>query len=101
MSAYRCESIDTQFKWSISGHLSAKFKFWGRSVEIETKGFNQLEFPTYTFRCLLFNNRPKSYYIKMTNLRLNEIYTWRPVSYCIHAVILGPSWLEHVFTSTF
>eukprot|EP00106_Octopus_bimaculoides_P020477 XP_014787919.1 PREDICTED: oxysterol-binding protein-related protein 2-like [Octopus bimaculoides] len=69
ISAFHVESDLFQFHGSIHPRL----KFWGKSVEVNPKGVITLELTKF-----------------------GEVYTWSNVNCCVHNVIVGKLWVEHV-----
>ncbi|XP_071855373.1 oxysterol-binding protein-related protein 1-like isoform X3 [Apostichopus japonicus] len=53
------------------GSVYPKLKFWGKNVELQTKGVLTVELPKY-----------------------NEAYTWHSVDTAIHNIIVGKLWVE-------
>ncbi|XP_055955417.1 oxysterol-binding protein-related protein 1 isoform X2 [Patella vulgata] len=71
ISAFHIESPLYKFH----GQIYPKLKFWGKSVDINPKGFVTLELTKF-----------------------NEVYTWQNVNCCVHNIIVGKLWVEHYGT---
>lgn len=70
ISAFHAESPAA--RWTFSGSVHPKLRFWGPSVEIAPKGL-----------------------LSLTLHRFGETYTWNNVTCSVHNLVMGKMYIEH------